>query len=386
MAYLYRLEGYDTDWQPAYTGRAEYQDLPEGEYTFQVQAVDRDLNYSKPVTVTLSIVPDSRQEALAEAFKTTGQASEFVGESAALRQAQAHLAQVATTEETVLILGETGTGKGLAARNVHKLSKRNTGPFIQINCGAIPEGLVESELFGHEKGAFTGATHRKLGKVELAENGTLFLDEIGDLPMDAQVKLLRLLEEKSFERVGGTETLAAKVRVIAATNRDLERMVAEGTFRADLFYRLQGFDVPLPPLRQRPEDIRLLAIYFIERMAEHLHKPVTQLSDEALARLQQSDWPGNVRELEHAVRRAVVVCNDSVIGVEDLALSRPSDPGDPTETLILPEEYERRFILQLLEKTDWVVRGPNGAAALWGVPEATLRSRMKKHGLQRPPA
>jgi transcriptional regulator with GAF, ATPase, and Fis domain len=220
----------------------------------------------------------------------------------------------------------------------------------------------------------------------LAENGTLFLDEIGDLPMDAQVKLLRLLEEKSFERVGGTETLAAKVRVIAATNRDLERMVAEGTFRADLFYRLQGFDVPLPPLRQRPEDIRLLAIYFIERMAEHLHKPVTQLSDEALARLQQSDWPGNVRELEHAVRRAVVVCNDSVIGVEDLALSRPSDPGDPTETLILPEEYERRFILQLLEKTDWVVRGPNGAAALWGVPEATLRSRMKKHGLQRPPA
>jgi len=211
---------------------------------------------------------------------------------------------VATTEETVLILGETGTGKGLAARNVHKLSKRNTGPFIQINCGAIPEGLVESELFGHEKGAFTGATHRKLGKVELAENGTLFLDEIGDLPMDAQVKLLRLLEEKSFERVGGTETLAAKVRVIAATNRDLERMVAEGTFRADLFYRLQGFDVPLPPLRQRPEDIRLLAIYFIERMAEHLHKPVTQLSDEALARLQQSDWPGNVRELEHAVRRA----------------------------------------------------------------------------------
>jgi len=304
MAYLYRLEGYDTDWQPAYTGRAEYQDLPEGEYTFQVQAVDRDLNYSKPVTVTLSIVPDSRQEALAEAFKTTGQASEFVGESAALRQAQAHLAQVATTEETVLILGETGTGKGLAARNVHKLSKRNTGPFIQINCGAIPEGLVESELFGHEKGAFTGATHRKLGKVELAENGTLFLDEIGDLPMDAQVKLLRLLEEKSFERVGGTETLAAKVRVIAATNRDLERMVAEGTFRADLFYRLQGFDVPLPPLRQRPEDIRLLAIYFIERMAEHLHKPVTQLSDEALARLQQSDWPGNVRELEHAVRRA----------------------------------------------------------------------------------
>ena len=198
----------------------------------------------------------------------------------------------------MLILGETGTGKGLAAGTVHGLSQRKDGPFIQVNCGAIPEGLVESELFGHEKGAFTSAIVRKLGKVELAAGGTLFLDEIGDLALDAQVKLLQLLEEHTFERVGGTETLTADVRIVAATNRDLQRMVNEGRFREDLYFRLQVFPMRLPPLRERREDIPRLATYFMEQMGTHLHKEVTQLTSDALAALKAYDWPGNVRELE----------------------------------------------------------------------------------------
>ena len=294
------------------------------------------------------------------------------------------LAEVAPTDVTVLILGETGTGKGLAARTVHGLSARRTGPFIPVNCGAIPEGLVESELFGHERGAFTGAIARKLGKTELAEEGTLFLDEIGDLTPAAQTKLLRFLEERTFERVGGTEMLSADVRIIAATNRDLRGMVEKGEFREDLYFRLQVFPIELPPLRERREDIPVLAGYFMERMAAHLNKEVTHLTPDALAALHAHDWPGNIRELEHAVERAVIVCRELAIRAEDIAPELGRREEGSVRELVPLEEYERRYIREVLEQTGWVIKGPQGAAELLGMRASTLYSRMKKLGIVRP--
>jgi transcriptional regulator with GAF, ATPase, and Fis domain len=290
---------------------------------------------------------------------------------------------VAPTELTVLVLGETGTGKGLAARAVHAQSKHRSGPFIQVNCGAIPAGLVESELFGHEKGAFTGAVARKVGKVELAGGGTLFLDEIGDLSPEAQVKLLRLLEERTFERVGGVQTLQAEVRVVAATNRELEQMVRAGHFRDDLYFRLHGFPVRLPPLRLRREDIPALATYFVARMGGHLDKEVSRIAPEVLAALQAYDWPGNVRELEHAMQRAVIVCHGTVIRPEDVLLDTGRDGAATKAERLTPEEYERTYLHEALEQTGWVIKGPRGAAALLGMAESTLRNRMKQLGLRR---
>ena len=366
----------------AYERRVEYQDLPLGQYTFQVRAVDQDLNYSDPAAISLSVVPDPRLEALTEAL--SGTADEFVGESQALRQAQAQLAEVARTDLTVLILGETGTGKGLAARTLHGLSQRKAGPFIPVNCGTLPANLVESELFGHEKGAFTGAVARKLGKVEVAEGGTLFLDEIGDMAPDAQVKLLQFLEEGTFERVGGTRILEADVRVIAATNRDLQQMIEAGSFREDLYFRLRVFPLELPPLRRRREDIPVLATYFASRMAAHLHKEVRELTPAALEALTAYDWPGNVRELEHEMQRAVVVCREPVIRAEDIALGGvPRELGREETELRTLEEVERRHILAVLEKTGWVIKGPSGAAAILGLPPSTLRGRMRKLGIER---
>ena len=346
--------------------------------------MDRDLVYSeKPATVALTVEPDPRLQALTEALSASGKVGEFVGTSQTLRRAQAQLSEVAWTDVTVLILGETGTGKGLAARAVHALSGRRSGPFIQVNCGAIPEGLVESELFGYERGAFTGAVGRKLGKVEVAEEGTLFLDEIGDMPLGAQVKLLRFLEERTFERVGGTQTLKADARVIAATNRDLKQMVSEGKFREDLYFRLQAFPVRLPPLRERREDIPLLAEYFMRRMASHLNKPVTHLTPEALSLLNAYAWPGNVRELEHAIQRAVIVCRGPVIRAGDIFLEFAKERGSSTEEIATLDENERRHIRETLERTGWVIKGPHGAAALLNLPASTLYSRMKKLGIVR---
>ena len=343
--------------------------------------MDRDLNYSEAAAVHLTIEPDPYQQALSQALSGTGAAGEFVGSSGALREVQDELLQVAATDVTVLIQGETGTGKGLAARLVHRASPRRDGPFVQVNCGALPDSLVESELFGHEKGAFTGAHARKLGKVELAKGGTLMLDEIGDLPLDAQVKLLRLLEEETFERVGGEGTLSAEVRVVAATNRDLQQMVHEGQFREDLYFRLAVFPVRLPPLRERVEDIPLLAVYFMERMAAHLNKDVHGLDEKAVAALQRYAWPGNVRELEHAVQRAVIVCRGSTIGTGEIALGPGSEP--PGGEVVPLEEVERRYIREVLEQAGWVVSGPRGAAALLGLNPSTLRGRMRKLGLHR---
>jgi transcriptional regulator with GAF, ATPase, and Fis domain len=265
MAYIYRLKGHQDAWHPTYIRRVEWQHLPEGAYTFQVRAVDRDLNYSATAQLDLVIEPDSFKEGMAGVL--SGGDEPFVGTSESIRQVQAQLEKVAATDWLVLIRGKTGTGKGLAARLLHRFSGRRDQPFIPVNCGAIPEGLVESELFGHERGAFTGAVSRRLGKVELANGGTLFLDEIGDMPLAAQVKVLRFLEERVFERVGSEESLAADVRIVAATNRDLEAAMQAGTFRQDLFFRLGAFSVELPPLSARQQDIPILVEHFIQRFA-----------------------------------------------------------------------------------------------------------------------
>jgi DNA-binding NtrC family response regulator/ligand-binding sensor domain-containing protein len=381
MAYLYRLQGCETEWRQTRGRWAEYTNLPEGEYLFQVRAVDRDLNYSEPAAVKVTVEPDPHRQALSEALSAGRSRGDFVGNSRGMRRVLETLAEVAASDLTVLILGETGTGKGLAASALHRLSKRRDGPFVPVGCGMIPEGLVESELFGHEKGAFTGAVARKLGKVELAAGGTLFLDEIGDLPLGLQTRLLRLLEERTFERVGGTQVLPAEVRVVGATNRDLEGMVAAGEFRTDLYYRLNGFAVRLPPLRERQEDIPLLAVYFMERMASHLDKQVEGFAPAALSVLRGYGWPGNVRELEHVVQRAVVVCRKRHIGTEDLGLGG-TGLASAEETSL--EEAERRHIAAVLARTGWVVKGSEGAAALLGIPASTLRSRMKKLGITRP--
>jgi transcriptional regulator with GAF, ATPase, and Fis domain len=383
MVYRYRLAGRDTDWQNTRDARVEYQDLPTGSYTFEVVAVDRDLTYSQPASLELEVAPDPRVQALTEALSGSGALGDLIGESQALRRVETQLIEVAQTEMTVLVLGETGTGKGLAGRAVHALSRRRAGPFVQVNCGAIPDGLVESELFGHERGAFTGATSRKLGKVEIAEGGTLLLDEIGDLAQEAQVKLLRVLQEQTFERVGGTETLSADVRVIAVTNRDLPEMVSGGTFRADLYYRLQAFPVRMPPLRERREDVPLLAAYFVTRMAAHLDKQVCGLAPGALDLLATYDWPGNVRELEHAMQRAVVVCRGAEIRAQDIGLGFGGQSAGPTEEILSLEEYERRYIRQVLAGTGWVIGGGSGAAAMLGLKPSTLRSRMKRLGIRR---
>lgn len=382
MVYRYRLHGCEEERSQTRRPRVEYTQLPQGKYVFEVQAIDRDLNYSEPVAVHVVVEPDPRLQAFAETFSVGEPAQEFVGNSPALRRVQALLADVARADVTVLIQGETGVGKGLAARMLHALSQRRGGPFVQVNCGALPEGLVESELFGHERGAFTGATSKRLGKVELAEAGTLLLDEIGDLPLIAQVKLLRVLEERTFERVGGSEILKSDARIVAITNRNLEQMVAIGQFRQDLYYRLQTFPVWVPPLRQRREDISLLATYFAGRMAAHLDKRIVQINEEVLVMLEAYTWPGNVRELEHAVQRAVIVCPGPQIRTEDLALGVQEER--PIGVFVSLEEHERRYIREVLEKTGWIIGGVNGAAAILDLPESTLRNRMHKLGIQRP--
>ena len=394
MLYVHRLNGYDSDWQPATRRmRAFYRDLPPGDYTFQVRAIDRDLNYSEIAQVRLSITADPRIDALTDVINRR-ESQKFIGHSAALHAFQVNLEKIASTDMTVLILGETGVGKGLAARTLHALSANSDGPFIEISCGALPGALIDSELFGHERGAFTGAVFQRLGRVELAEGGTLFLDEIGDMALETQVKLLRLLEEGTFERVGSSETLTAKTRIVAATNRNLEEMVITGDFREDLYYRLNAFPMYLPPLREREEDIPHLAEFFKARMARHIGKQIDPLTPEIIEVLQSYDWPGNVRELEHTIQRAVVLCPESLIRVIDLVLHHPriEDTNRDLERQTLsasqaPEfisldEHDRRYILDALEATNWMIKGPRGAAKLLGVPPSTLYSKMKRLGIK----
>jgi len=291
-----------------------------------------------------------------------------------------------------LILGETGTGKELIARAIHSVSRRADRPLIKINCAALSPGLIESELFGHERGAFSGAIQRRIGRFELAHRGTLFLDEIGEVPADVQVKLLRVLQEREFERVGGNEIIKTDVRVIAATNRNLRKAILEGTFRADLFYRLNVFPLQLPALRDRREDIPLLVQFFVQRYSPRVGRRIEAIERETMERLTRYPWPGNIRELENIVERALILTTSSVLTVSPDVLSETMPVAAPADETPEPtgraapgdlNQVQRDHILGTLRKTNWVIEGARGAAVMLGMKPATLRHRMKKLGISR---
>lgn len=307
---------------------------------------------------------------------------EILGESSTLKGVLNQVGIVAPTDSTVLIQGETGTGKELIARAIHNMSTRRDRTFVKLNCAAIPTGLLESELFGHEKGAFTGAIGAKIGRFELADLGTLFLDEIGEIPLEFQVKLLRVLQEQEFERLGSTRTVHVNVRVVVATNRDLAQLVAEKEFRDDLYYRLNVFPVSVPPLRERVKDIPLLVRHFTQKFAQQMRKPIETIPSEAIIALQQYPWPGNVRELKNFIERAVILTQGSDLYVPLTELTRaPNGSSGSPATL---EQTERNHILQVLRETKWVISGASGAAAKLGIKRTTLTSKMKKLRISRP--
>jgi formate hydrogenlyase transcriptional activator len=318
-----------------------------------------------------------RTQKATEPFRFEG----MIGHSPIMKMTLAQVATVAPTDATVLITGETGTGKELIARAVHNLSPRRDRAFVRFNCAAIPLGLLESELFGHEKGAFTGAIARKMGRFELAHNGTLFLDEIGDIPLELQAKLLRVLQEQEFERLGSNQTQQVNVRIVAATHRDLKQMVAQGLFRSDLFFRLNIFPVSLPPLRERREDIPLLVNAFVRDSVHRMNRYVETVPHETMRALAEYSWPGNIRELQNFIERAVIM-----------------SPGPslvaPLDSIVLPErktsvapktlaQAESNFILEAIKAADWVIGGPKGAATSLGIKRTTLIGKMRKLGLSR---
>ncbi len=321
----------------------------------------------------------SEQDYLREELKSEYNFEEIVGRSPAIQHVFDAIDQVAGTETTVLVSGETGTGKELVARAVHNRSQRSDSVLVKVNCAALSSDLIESELFGHEKGAFTGATQQRAGRFELADGGTLLLDEIGELPLDTQAKLLRALQEQEFERVGGSETIHVDTRIIAATNRDLRQSVEQGTFRSDLYYRLNIFPIELPPLRERKEDAPLLANHFCEKFAGRMGKDVTGVSPSAMAVLERYDWPGNVRELANIIERAVILTDDRLVRAEHLALTDGQNRSDASFATL--EEAQRTHIIRALEQTDGVVGGEDGAAALLDINRTTLLSRMERLGI-----
>ena len=323
--------------------------------------------------------------ALREEIDRSSMFEEIVGSSPALRRVLAQLAKVAPTDSTVLISGETGTGKELVARAIHKRSSRAARAFIRVHCAAIPQSLIASELFGHEKGAFTGALQRRVGRFEAADGGTIFLDEIGELPVETQIALLRVLQEREFERVGGTEPIKVDVRVVAATNRDLGRAVEAGTFRQDLFYRLNVFPIPVPPLRDRVEDIPLLVEYSIDRYAKKLGKKFRAINKKTLELFETYDWPGNIRELQNVIERAVVLCDGDTFSIDETWLKRTSRraPGPEVAFIATVVAHEKELIEAALSKTSGRISGPFGAAAKLGIPRQTLESKMRSFGIDK---
>jgi formate hydrogenlyase transcriptional activator len=318
---------------------------------------------------------------LEDEIRTEYDFEEIIGESAAWKRVLRDIETVAPTDSSVLIRGESGTGKELVARAIHNRSQRRGRTFVKINCAAIPTGLLESELFGHEKGAFTGAIAQKIGRFELADRGTLFLDEIGDIPLELQPKLLRVLQEREFERLGGNRTIRVDVRLITATNRDLDEMVVAREFRQDLFYRVNVFPIHLPPLRERPGDIPLLVRYFAQKYAQRMDRHIETIPAEAMEALTHWTWPGNVRELENLIERAVILTRGPVLHVPMGELRNLSEPASPLSTLAAAE---RDHILRALRESNWVIGGPQGAAARLGMKRTTLQSKMQKLGVTRP--
>jgi transcriptional regulator with GAF, ATPase, and Fis domain len=312
---------------------------------------------------------------------------QVIGDSPALEAVLEQVERVAPTDSTVIIQGETGTGKELIAHAIHNLSSRCGRPFIRLNCAAIPLDLLESELFGHEKGAFTGAIAQKIGRFELADKGTLFLDEVGDIPPALQPKLLRVLQEQEFERLGSTRTQHVDVRLVAATNRDLAEMVSRGEFRSDLYYRLNVFPILLPPLRERREDIPALVTHFVERFGRRMGREIEHIPPGTMSALSSYEWPGNIRELQNLIERAVILSNDGVlpnplppVGTRGIAVA-PAATAPPAATL---KDSERTLILGTLERVGWVIGGPKGAASKLGLKRTTLIHKMQKLGIFRP--
>jgi transcriptional regulator with GAF, ATPase, and Fis domain len=319
---------------------------------------------------------------LREEIKLEHNFEEITGNSPAVKAVLRKVEQVAPTDSTVLILGETGTGKELIARAIHNLSPRKARPLVRVNCGAIPANLVESELFGHEKGSFTGALQRRIGRFELADGGTIFLDEVGELPQDAQVKLLRVLQEREFERVGSGRSTKVDVRVIAATNRDLHAAVKAGSFRPDLLYRLNVFPIEMPPLSARALDIPLLVNHFVAKFSTKLGKRFEGVSQATMDRLMRYAWPGNIRELENVIERATILAKGPVLQIDDAFFQ--TDPAPPLLSAGTLEEVERAHVLRVLHGMGWVIEGKQGAAGRLGLHPNTLRSRMQKLGIKKP--
>ncbi|MGA8644106.1 MAG: sigma 54-interacting transcriptional regulator [Candidatus Binatus sp.] len=367
---------------------------PDGSYTrtMFIDVTDRVLMEREKARL------EAQNTYLIEEIKETHNFEEIVGKSRALAEVIEKVKLVSSTDSSVLILGETGTGKELVARAVHSNSARRNRPLVKVNCAALPVGLIESELFGHEKGAFTGAIDRRIGRFELAHGGTIFLDEIGDMPPDLQAKLLRVLQEQEFERVGGSNLIKVDVRVIAATNRDLFRSASEGTFRQDLYYRLNVFPVQMPPLRERCEDIPPLVHYFVRRFSLKIGRKITRIQRETMERLMNYSWPGNVRELENVIERAVILSTGIELEVGPGVLPEiaavasaqafvprpvPVEKGPEAPSPQSIDQVERNHILEVLMRTNWRIEGSDGAAALLHLNPSTLRSRMKKLGVQR---
>ena len=308
---------------------------------------------------------------------------EIIGRSLGLRRVLQMVETVAWADSTVLLLGETGTGKELIARAIHSHSPCKARPFVKLNCAAIPTGLLESELFGHERGSFTGAIAQKIGRIEMAHQGSLFLDEIGDIPLELQPKLLRVLQEREFERLGSTRTQKVDVRIVAATHRDLEGMILEKQFRSDLYYRVNVFPIQVPPLRERPEDIPLLVQHFVQQAARRLCKTIDTIPSETVDALIRYRWPGNIRELENVIERAVILSPGPVLQLSLRDLKSRIMPGQNPDRHQTREEVERNHILKTLKETRWVLSGPGGAAARLGLNRSTLYFRMKKLGIAR---
>jgi formate hydrogenlyase transcriptional activator len=330
---------------------------------------------------------------LEDEIRTEMNFAQIIGNSASLRRVLKNVETVAPTDSTVLIYGETGTGKELIARGVHDLSPRRTKPFVKLNCAAIPTGLLESELFGHERGAFTGAIAQRIGRFEVADGGTIFLDEIGEIPLELQTKLLRVLQEREFERLGSSRTLRTDARLIAATNRDLEVMVSEQRFRSDLFFRLNVFPVHVPPLRERQGDIPLLVRHFTQQFSKRMRKVIETIPSAAMDALNRYHWPGNIRELQNVIERAVIISTGPALNIDisDLKFPKSSPPAEQSASPApvngalhyVLEETERQQILKALKESNWIVAGPNGAAAHLGMKRSTLQLRMHKLGIAR---
>jgi PAS domain S-box-containing protein len=352
-------------------------ETPEGQI---VLSVIRDLTEKRQAEEALRR-SDQEKQYLEEELTTEYRFEEIIGDSIGLKKVLKHVETVAATDVTVLILGETGTGKEVIARAIHQLSARKERTLVKLNCAAIPAGLLESELFGHEKGAFTGAVDRKIGRLELAHEGTLFLDEIGDLPLELQPKILRALQEREFERLGSTRTIPVNVRLVAATNRDLTKMVADKEFRSDLYYRLRVFPITLPPLRERREDIPLLVNYFVDKHSRQLYRKIETVPPDTMRVLTRWDWPGNIRELENFIERAVILTKGPVLRAP-LSELEFQEKENPPESSTL-EATEREHILRVLREANGKIAGPKGAAARLGVKRTTLNSKLKKLGIER---